>query len=316
MPRTISTVLGEVSVAELGVVDYHEHLYVTPPAWLHRIDPDFALGDEDKSAEELIRWSAAGGRTLIEMTAPDFGRDVAAVRRIAERAPHVHVLVTTGFNRPWYMGRWVYELDEAEAVRRIVREITEGIGTTGIRAAVIKAGTEYNMLDEAGRRLLRIAAAAYRETGAPIITHTTAGTMGPEQVGFLVDHGVPPHRMCLSHMDRNLDFAVHSALARAGVFLGYDSAGKTKYGPDSARVAFIEQMRGAGWSRQILLGNDLGRPSYWVSYGGGPGLDYVLTRFVPRMHDAGIPQEVTDDLLVNNPRRFLAGGEAGPGADQ
>lgn len=307
MPRTIPTVLGEVAIDDLGVVDCHEHLYVEPPAWLHRIDPDFALNDELKSAEELARWSAAGGRTLVEMTAPDFGRNIEAVRRIAARVPQVHVLVTTGFNRPWYMGRWVYELDEGEAVRRIVREITEGIGVTGVRAAVIKAGTEYNTLDEPGRKLLRIAAAAYRDTGLPLITHTTAGTMGPEQVAYLGEHGVPPSRVCVSHMDRLLDFDVHAGLARADAYLGYDCPGKAKYGPDGARIALIHRMVEFGYGRQILLGNDLGRPSYWVSYGGGPGLDFVLTRFVPRMREAGISQDAIDDLLVHNPRRFFAG---------
>ncbi len=289
------------------MVDYHEHLYVEPPAWLHRIDPDFALNDEARSAAELARWAAAGGRTLVEMTAADFGRNVDAVRRIAERVPQVHVLVTTGFNRPWYMGRWVYELDEAEAVRRMVREVTEGIGNSGVRAAVIKAGTEYNVMDEAGRKLLRMAAAAHRHTGAPLVTHTTAGTMGPEQIAYLGEHGVPPGRVCLSHMDRLQDFEVHAALARAGAYLGYDCAGKAKYGPDAARIALLRQMLDAGYGRQILLGNDLGRPSYWVSYGGGPGLDYVLTRFVPRMRESGIPQDAIDDLLIHNPRRFLSG---------
>src|SRR3972149_9068175 len=152
----------------------------------------------------------------------------------------------------------------------------------GARAAVIKAGPEYNMLDEPGRRLLRIAAAAHRDTGAPIITPPRAGTMGPEQVAYLGEQGVAPHRVCLSHMDRNLDFEVHAALARAGVFLGYDCAGKSKYGPDNARVAFIRQMMDAGYGRRILLGNDLGRPSYWGSYGGGPGGGDGPPRFLPR----------------------------------
>src|SRR3972149_10077145 len=162
--------------------------------------------------------------TVLGEVSGDDLRDIAAVRRIAERVPQVHILVTTGFNRPWYMGRWVYELDEAEAIRRAVREIRIGIGDIGIRAAVIKAGTGDNMLDEPGRRLPRIAAAAYRDTGAPVITHTTAGTMGPEQVAYLSEQGVAPHRVCRSHMDRHLDFEVHAALARAGVFLGYDCA--------------------------------------------------------------------------------------------
>lgn len=305
----IPTVLGEVAAEDLGVVDYHEHLYVEPPAWLHRIDPDFALSDERKSAEELARWARAGGQTLVEMTAPDFGRNIDALRRIAEHVPQAHVLVTTGYNRPWYMGRWVYELDEGEAVRRVVRELTEGIGGGAVRAAVIKAGTEYNVLDEPGKKLLRIAAAAHRNTGAPLITHTTAGTMGREQIEYLDEQGVSPSRICLSHMDRLLDFDVHGGLARAGAYLGYDCAGKAKYGTDAARIALIQQMIHAGLGRQILLGNDLGRPSYWVSYGGGPGLDYILTRFVPRMREAGIPKDAIDDMLIHNPRRFFSGEE-------
>ena len=57
----------------------------------------------------------------------------------------------------------------------------------------------------------------------------------------------------------------------------------------------------------IQLGNDLGRPSYWRSYGGGPGLDFILTQFVPRLLSQGIEQHFIDEMLINNPRRFLTG---------
>lgn len=307
MPRTIATVLGEVPVEDLGVTDYHEHLYVEPPAWLHKIDPDFALSDESKSAQELDAWARAGGRTFVELTAPDFGRNLEAVRRIAERVPGVHVIVTTGYNRPYYMGRWVVEADETEMIRACEREVTHGIAGTGIRAAVVKAGTEYNVFDTAGRKLLRVAAATHRATGVPIITHTTAGTLGLEQVAYLAEQGVPPRRIALSHMDRLLDFEAHAEIARRGAYLGYDCPGKTKYGPDSARIQFIRRMLDAGLGRSILLGNDLGRPSYWRAYGGGPGLDYILTQFVPRMRTEGIEQTAIDDFLVHNPRRFFSG---------
>ena len=48
---------------------------------------------------------------------------------------------------------------------------------------------------------MRVAAAAYRETGRPVITHTTAGTMGYEQASLLIELGVDAHRITLSHMD-------------------------------------------------------------------------------------------------------------------
>ena len=72
-------------------------------------------------------------------------------------------------------------------------------------------------------------------------------------------------------------------------------------------MALIRAMFDRGHARRLLIGNDLGRPSYWRAYGGGPGLDYVLTRFVPKLHAAGFTQADVDLLLVDNPRRFLAG---------
>ncbi len=51
----------------------------------------------------------------------------------------------------------------------------------------------------------------------------------------------------------------------------------------------------------------LGRPSYWRSDGGSPGLDFVLTKFIPRLRDEGVSEEAIQDLLVNNPRRFWVG---------
>src|SRR5436190_932110 len=196
----VMTTRGPVSPADLGVTDYHEHLYVEPPAWLHRIDPDFALDSVEKSAAELKTFAAAGGRTLVELTAVDLGR-----------------------------------------------------------------------------KLVRVAASAHKETGCPIITHTTAGTMGWEQATTLIEFGVAAHRIALSHMDRNPDLGEHQRIARLGTYVGYDCFGKAKYGPESRRLALIRDMLAAGLGGKVLIGNDLGRPSYWRAYGGGPGLDYVLT---------------------------------------
>ena len=82
------------------------------------------------------------------------------------------------------MGRWGYAVAEADMIRDTVRDLTKGIDGTTIKAGIIKCGTEYNNFNEIGRKLVRVAAAAHRETGRPIITHTTAGTMGYEQASL------------------------------------------------------------------------------------------------------------------------------------
>jgi 5-phospho-D-xylono-1,4-lactonase len=307
---TIETVRGPVPTTELGIVDYHEHVYVSPPSWLHRIDPDFALSSVERSAEEVASWVAAGGRTLLELTAVDFGRDIRRIREVAERVGNVHIVATAGYNRPWYMGRWLFAVSEDDMVRDTVRDLQVGIDGTDIKAGLIKAGSEYNAFNDAARKLFRVAARAFAETGAPVVTHTTGGTMGMEQIDFLVSSGVPAHRVALSHMDRNVDAAEHARIAEHGAYLGYDCFGKAKYGPDEALVALIRSMIDRGHGQRLLIGNDLGRPSYWRSYGGGPGLDFVLTRFVPRLEHSGFSRAEIDMLLIDNPRRFLAGEPA------
>lgn len=52
----------------------------------------------------------------------------------------------------------------------------------------------------------------------------------------------------------------------------------------------------------------MARKSYWPSYrtGGGPGLTYILWRFVPWLRSEGVPEEAIADLLIHNPARAFA----------
>ncbi len=304
---TVVSVRGEIDGEDLGIVDYHEHLYFDAPDWLLREDRDFRLNSVERSAEELRSWARAGGRTLIEMSAIDFGRNVRQVVRIADLVPDVHVVVITGYNKPYFCDRAILNQDEDAMVRNCIRDIETGIDGTGVKAGIVKGGSGYNTFQEADRKLMRIAAKVHVETGVPVMTHTEAGTMGNDQVSLLDAQGVPPDRVCLSHMDRNPDFWEHRRIAETGAYLGYDCPGKVKYGPDEMRIDLLKRMIDAGLGDRILLGNDLGRPSYWRSYGGGPGLDFVLTRFVPRLREEGVSDAAIQDLLENNPRRFLTG---------
>ncbi len=242
---------------------------------------------------------------MIEMSAIDFGQNIHKVKQVAERVPEVHVIVITGFNKPYFCDQWVWETDETELVKRCVRDIVEDIDGTDVKAGIMKGGSGYNTFTEYDQKLMRMAGTVHKETGGPIITHTEAGTMGYEQVNYLASQGVEPQRVCLSHLDRNPDSWEHRRIAETGAYLGYDCPGKVKYGPDELRINVLKRLIDAEFGGQILLGNDLGRPSYWRSYGGGPGLDFVLTKFIPRLRDEGLSEGAINDMLVNNLRRFL-----------
>ncbi len=67
---------------------------------------------------------------------------------------------------------------ETEMYEMMRTELTKGIGNTGIKAGVIKLASSANQITPFEEKFFRAAARNNRETGATIITHTEAGTMG------------------------------------------------------------------------------------------------------------------------------------------
>jgi phosphotriesterase-related protein len=55
-----------------------------------------------------------------------------------------------------------------------VRDIEHGIADTGIKASILKCATDERGVTPGVERVLRAAAAAHRQTGVPISTHTHA----------------------------------------------------------------------------------------------------------------------------------------------
>ncbi|MEM1063759.1 MAG: aryldialkylphosphatase, partial [Planctomycetota bacterium] len=52
---------------------------------------------------------------------------------------------------------------------------------------------------------------------------------------------------------------------------------------------------------RIMLGMDAARPKYWISYGGGPGLSFLLTTFSQRLLKRGVPASRLDRIFVTTP---------------
>ena len=57
-----------------------------------------------------------------------------------------------------------------------IRDITEGIADTGVRAAILKCAVDAKGLTDGVARVMRAVARAHRRTGAPITIHTHPGS--------------------------------------------------------------------------------------------------------------------------------------------
>ena len=299
----VRTVCGDIPAESLGVCYPHEHILGMPPNPAE--DPDFRLDSEQAALRELGWFHAAGGRAIVEMSPADYGRNAQGLRRLSQ-ATGVSIICTTGNHKQKFAAPFVRDAGVDELAARYVRDLTVGIDGSDVRAGVIKAGSSLDQMTALEEKVFRAAARAHRASGAPISTHTEAGTMALEQLDLLCGEGVDAGHIIIGHLDRRLDRQYLTSVAASGAYLGFDQVGKEKYAPDRERITMIRHLVEAGYGRQILLSGDQARRSSWPSYGGGPGLTYILWRFVPWLREEHFDAATIELLLVENPARALA----------
>jgi phosphotriesterase-related protein len=307
----VVTVTGPLPAAALGVTDAHEHLFLDTPAI-----PGQAFTDVARTTEEVHAARKAGIGAIVELTPIGCGRRPAHLRAVSE-ATGVPIVAATGYHRDAHYpaGHWVHQASVDELAARIVADLTVGLHPSDwddptappdpAPAGIIKAGASYHRISPAEARRLEAVAIGARRTGVPVAVHAEIGTAGHEILDALEAHGVEPGRVILAHLDRNPDAELHAELAVRGATLAYDTVGRIKYRPDSQLLDLVEAMVAAGRGDRIVLGMDLGRRDYLRAYGGGPGIAYLMTAFVPRLRRR-IGDAATDAILVANPARVLA----------
>lgn len=301
--KKVRTVLGDIAPEEMGFTYSHEHLWANPPAT--QKDRDLELTNYDASLQELMAFKRTGGHTLVDASTLDYGRDASKLKRMAEESG-VHVLATTGFNKHIYFPEWVANESIEQITEHLVHDVTVGMDGTDAKAGFLKSGSWYQVIHPLEEKVTRAVARAQLITGAPVWLHTEAGTMGIEMLDILEEEGVDLTKVAVGHSDRNADPYYHLQLAKRGAYIQFDGPGKVKYYPDSVRVELIRNLIQNGFANQLLISGDMGRQSYLHAYGGGPGFEYIIKKFIPRLLDEEISQEDIDTIFVTNPARWLA----------
>lgn len=306
------TVLGDVPA--LGRTYAHEHIVINP-GYVVQLFPDLLLPSVENGAKELADAKAAGLGAAIDTMPCDAGRDVLKLAEISRRSG-VHLVAPTGLHLPRFypQGHWRFRMSASELAELFTAEVELGIDAndgagpelrrTPHRAGIVKVGSAARGLDAAERAAFEAAAATHRRTGCPIITHVELG-LGFDQVELLTARGVPAGKITLSHTDRTLDRDYHRALLRTGVNVEYDRTFRHPLGPENPTLRLYAEMV-REFPGQVMLGTDGARPAYWRSYGGAPGLDYLLRDFSALALAAGVPAELLERTFIDTPARAFA----------
>ncbi len=302
----IRTVLGDIPPGEMGITACHEHLLWVVPEPYAGEDPDLGFDSVPAAVDELRHFKRLGGAALVEMTTAEIGRHPQGLAQIS-RAAGVHVIAAAGHHKAKFSAAALEGQTVEQIAARMVTEVRDGIDGTGIRAGVIKAATSAGEAAESELHVIRAAGLAYQETGAPVSTHTEAGTFAVEQARLLLEAGVRPDKLCVGHLDRGLEPRTYLELAGMGIYLGFDQIGKEKYWPDAERVRLIQDLVERGHGGQILLSGDTARKSAWYAHNPQTqGISHLLVRFSPALLQAGVSPNAIHHLLVENPASFFA----------
>jgi phosphotriesterase-related protein len=303
----IRTVTGDIAAVH-GRILAHEHLQIDLSA---QKGPANRIGGAEEAAvvDDLRHAKEFGLAAITDLSAPDWGRDPVALRRISALAG-VAVVCAAGFY--WDPFPAIAINGTVEELRdRMIAEIETGVGGTDIRCGVIKVGTNRGRPDEVAERLFRAAVGAAVATGAPVITHTSSPDQAAWHVAVFERAGMDMSRVVISHMGAAHDVAELVEVARSGVFMGIDKVSFPK-GPTNDQLAdLVRDACARGLERQIILSSDIARRTLLRRHG-GRGYGTVFADFVPMLLERGISPTQIDTMLHDNPARLLTFSNARP----
>jgi len=314
----VRTVLGDVDSADLGVTYAHEHLIIDGGRPVE-MSPDFLLADVDLLSAELSDAATAGLRTAIDAMPADCGRNPLKLADLSRRTG-VRIVAATGLHHERFYGtsHWSLRASEDELTELFVADVIDGIDEfdysgpivrrTGVRAGIIKVGGSVGGPSTRDLPVFRAAATTHARTGTPVHTHCEAGTGALEQIRVLTDAGTPAQRISLSHVDKVVDRGYHRELFATGAFAVYDQAFRWG-GRENGTLRLLEWAVEDGHGGQVMLGMDAARQGYYRSFGGTPGLAFLLRDFSDQLEARGLGAEMRHLLFVDNPARAFAFAE-------
>jgi 5-phospho-D-xylono-1,4-lactonase len=310
----VRTVLGDIQPEDMGVTYSHEHIIIEE-SYPTVSNPEFILNDVDKVSEELIMYYDAGGRTVVDTMPANCGRNVEKLAEVSRRSK-VHIIVPTGIHLEKYYvpNHWRYFYSESQLTRLFVDDITRGIdrydyggpliNRTPYRAGLIKLATGDDHITPHQETIFRAVVNAHIESKAPILTHTNAGQLAMEQVNLFLKLGADLNHVVISHVDRKDDVGWHKELLQTGVYVEYDAAFRWKKGEENITLKLLEKLL-PEFPDRIVAGMDMAKNIYWKSYGGQPGLTWLLTDFRNEMEARNLGGYF-DDMFIKNPQKLYS----------
>ena len=356
----VMTVKGPIDPERLGYTIMHEHLFLDLRKWaapsengpvtdtavwdqkltldnLHlarsrkAVGEDYLLNDEKMITEEAMEYGIWGGGTIVEVTSIGLRRDPEAMLRVSE-ATGLNVVMGAGWYQKMFHPPDMNQRTVEDLAEEIVRDVTVGVGDTGIRSGIIgEVGVQGEPIEPNEIKSIRASARASRATGASISFHR-GGADRQEKlqvVNVLGEEGADFSRVIFGHSDPMAgDMPLMLELLKHGVYIQFDLLGRVNapldwkppsylqedmwtFGINSLVADAIPRLISEGYADRILLSHDVCTRVQLKRYG-GTGYSYIPEVFLPHLRNRGVAEEHIQLIMVENPKRVLTLAEPLP----
>ena len=310
---TIQTVRGPINSEELGLTLIHEHV-------IFQFDDSRRQPSIEYEKKLLQDARKVGIQTLVELT---------PVRRIdwlmeLNDLVDLNIVASTGYYLDSRTPRPLAAFSETQMVERMMRELTEGIDGTDVKAGIIKVAGNLAELTPWEVQVFTAAAKVQQKTGVCIATHACAGSR--EQADVLLRAGADLNRTFYSHVEAEFGWQGRTlkeeskyleAIARKGGSLLFNNFGFEWDTPWPDLTYLLHYLCDAGLQEKILISMDVNWT--WNNKGeiefeaqaAHPGAErrvysYMISDVVPALIEAGFTEKDVNEFLVMNPRKFFA----------
>jgi phosphotriesterase-related protein len=321
---TVNSVLGPCDPKDLGFTLIHEHLSAGFPGFEFDNTSFDRKAEVAKAVDKLKEIKTLGVSTFVDPCPMELGRDVEFAAEVAEKSG-VRIVMATGlYNEALGIPPHFRSLSPDAIAEVYVRELTEGIGKTGIKAGIIKTATggipgmteTATSIGKHEETCLRAAARTQKATGAPILCHNDElGPFGRETLDIFADEGVDFNRVLIGHACGVGDMRYYFDILERGAWIGFDRFGVETIASDKMRLASLIGLLAVGYDR-IMLSHDhvscwLGRvsPNWQAFMDKCPNWSYshICRNILPALNKAGVSEGTIRTMTVDNPRNYFGG---------
>jgi len=274
----------------------------------HLSRDNLLVDDPDLIVPEALRFALVGGKTIVDLTNFGLGRHPDMLKEISKRTG-LNVVMGCG----WYVQSShpasLAARSEEDLAEELLREVVDGVGSTGIKPGVIGEIGTGNPMTAQESKVLRAACRVQRETGLPLNIHVSLQT-GIEALDLALSQDVDPTRITVSHCDTFSNRDYQLAVAERGAWVSFDNFGANWFfgsrvsTDDGRRVEDLVNLMDKGFLNQLLVSHDVSTKIQLTKFGGF-GYAYISHYVEPVMRAQGLSHAEIEVIRVANPARML-----------